>query len=56
MTYIAFAFVLDFKRIPLGDLSHSVAYVPFAALSIVAPLLRLAVWAQILRRKLRIPM
>jgi hypothetical protein len=56
MTYIAFAFVLDFKRIPLGDLSHSVAYVPFAALSIVVPLLRLAVWAQILRRKLRIPM
>ena len=56
MTYIAFAFILDFKRLPLSDFRQSVEYIPFAALSIVAPLLRLAVWAQILRHKLPIPM
>jgi hypothetical protein len=56
MTYIAFAFILDFKRLPLSDFRQSVEYVPFAALSMIAPLLRLAVWAQILRHKLRIPM
>ena len=56
MTYIAFAFILDFKRLPLSDFRQSVEYVPFAALSIVAPLLRLAVWAQILRHKLPISM
>ena len=53
MSYIAFAFILDFKKFPLSDFRPIIEYVPFAALSIVAPLLRLAVWAQILRRKLR---
>jgi hypothetical protein len=48
MTYIAFAFVLDFTRLPLSDFRQTAEYVPFAALSIVAPFLRLAVWAQIL--------
>jgi hypothetical protein len=56
MSYIAFAFILDFKRFPLSDFRQGVEYVPFAALSIVAPLLRLAVWAQIFRHKLRISM
>ena len=56
MSYIAFAFILDFKKFPLSDSRQIIEYVPFAALSIVAPLLRLAVWAQILRRKLRLSM
>jgi hypothetical protein len=48
--------LLDFKRFPLSDFRQSAEYVPFAALSIVAPLLRLAVWAQILRHRLRLSM
>jgi hypothetical protein len=56
MTYIAFAFILDFKRLPLSDFRQGLVYIPFTALSIAAPLLRLAVWAQILRQKLPVLM
>jgi hypothetical protein len=55
MTYIAFAFILDFKRLPLSDFRQSIEYLPFAALAISAPLLRAAAWAQILGHKLRMP-
>jgi hypothetical protein len=55
MTYIAFAFILDFKRLPLSDFGQSLEYLPFAALSIIAPLLRVAAWAQTLGHKLRTP-
>jgi hypothetical protein len=46
MNYIALAFLLDFARFPLGDLRQSLAYLPFLALAILGPALRLAPWAQ----------
>ena len=53
MTYIAFAFILDFTRLPLSDFRQSLEYLPFAVLSITAPLLRVAAWAQARGHKLR---
>jgi hypothetical protein len=44
MNYIALAFLLDFKRFPLNDLRESLAYLPFAALAIIGPVLRFAAW------------
>jgi hypothetical protein len=57
MNYIALAFLLDFKRLPLNDLRESLEYLPFAALAIIGPALRFAAWVQYhLSRKLgRLP-
>ena len=44
MNYIALAFLLDFKRFPMNDLRGSLAYLPFAALAIIGPMLRFAAW------------
>ncbi len=42
MNYIAFAFAIDFLKNPLaGGIKHVVAYLPFAVLGILGPLLRL---------------
>jgi hypothetical protein len=42
LNYIAFAFALDFLRFPLfGDIKHMAAYLPFAVLSILGPIIRL---------------
>lgn len=46
MNYIALAFLLDFARFPLEDLRQSLAYLPFLALGILGPALRLGAWAQ----------
>ncbi len=46
MNYIAFTFLIHFHRPHLTDLSSAVQYAPFAALAIVAPMLKLAAWAQ----------
>jgi|HubBroStandDraft_5_1064220.scaffolds.fasta_scaffold14082_3 hypothetical protein len=46
MNYIALAFLLDFKRFPTNDLRENLAYLPFAALAIIGPMLRFAAWLQ----------
>jgi hypothetical protein len=46
MNYIAFAFLLDFHRFNPTDLGSVVRYVPFIALAIAGPTLKLAAWAQ----------
>lgn len=47
LNYIAYAFAVDFLRVPvLGNLKHMAAYLPFAFLSIAAPLVRLAAFLQ----------
>lgn len=46
INYIAFALLLDFKRFPMNDLRQSVAHLPFAALAILGPTLRLAGWVR----------
>ncbi len=48
MNYIALA-ILDFARLPLEDLRQSLAYLPFLALAILGPALRLGAWAQTTR-------
>lgn len=45
MNYIAFAFLLDFARLPSHDLFTEVRYLPFAALAIIGPILKLSAWA-----------
>jgi hypothetical protein len=45
MNFILYAFFEDFTKNPLqGGIRHAIEYVPFAAMAIVAPLLRLAAW------------
>jgi len=44
MNYILLAFLLDFIRIPSADFRSLVLYVPFAALAIIGPVLRLVAW------------
>ena len=62
MNYIAFAFMKDFARHGIGsfwdillygtgDYRDIIMYVPFAALAIVGPILRLAAWIQKLRNQ-----
>ncbi len=51
MNYIAFAFLIDFAKFPLNNLRGAALYLPFAALSTVGPLLRLAAWMQKRSRK-----
>ena len=47
LNYIAYAFALDFLRYPqFGSFKYSVGYLPFAALSVVGPLLCLAAFVQ----------
>jgi hypothetical protein len=47
LNYIAYAFAVDFLKHPLfGSLGHTVAYLPFAAFSVVGPMLRLAAFLQ----------
>jgi hypothetical protein len=50
MNVILYAFFKDFMQHPLhGGVRHLVEYLPFAAMAIVAPLIRLAAWALRLR-------
>jgi hypothetical protein len=42
LNYIAFAFARDFVKLPFGGPKHMVEYVPFAALAIAGPVVRLA--------------
>jgi hypothetical protein len=46
MNYILFAFILDFSRFQTYGLVDVVKYLPFLALAICAPILRLAAWAK----------
>lgn len=46
MNYIAFAFLLDFAKFPLHDIRLGVAYLPFAGLAILGPVLRVTAWAR----------
>jgi hypothetical protein len=47
MNFILYAFLKDFMRDPLlgGGAKHLVEYLPFTAMAILAPLLRLAAWS-----------
>jgi hypothetical protein len=50
MNFILYAFFTDFVHDPLhGGTRHLVEYLPFAAMTVLAPLLRLAAWAARLR-------
>jgi hypothetical protein len=50
MNFILYAFFTDFMHDPLhGGTRHLIEYLPFAAMTVVAPLLRLAAWAARLR-------
>lgn len=62
MNYIAFAFLKDFARYGIGDFRDIllygtgdylgiIMYVPFAALAIIGPILRLAAWIDKRRRR-----
>jgi hypothetical protein len=44
LNYIAYAFARDFVKLPLGGAKHTVEYVPFAALAVAGPLMRLVVF------------
>ncbi|MGO8710944.1 MAG: hypothetical protein ACLQUZ_02565 [Rhizomicrobium sp.] len=46
MNYIALAFLYDFAKIPTIDLHNALKYLPFTALAIAAPMVRLAAWAR----------
>jgi hypothetical protein len=46
MNYIGLVFLLDFAKLPLHDLRLGVAYIPFAGLAIIGPVLRFAAWLQ----------
>ena len=50
MNFILYAFFTDFVHNPLhGGIRQLVEYLPFAAMTVLAPLLRLAAWAARLR-------
>jgi hypothetical protein len=52
LNYIALAFALDFLRYPIsGSAKYLLGYLPFAALSIIGPLLRLAAFVQWVGRR-----
>ena len=64
MNYIALAFIKDFARHGIGSFrdillygtgssQDIIMYVPFAALAILGPMLRLVAWIQRLRRQPR---
>jgi hypothetical protein len=46
MNYILLAFLLDFTKFPLNNLPDVIKYLPFAALGVAGPMLKLAAWAQ----------
>jgi hypothetical protein len=47
LNYIAYAFAVDFLRYPLlGDVKHSIGYLPFAILAVGGPMLCLAAFVQ----------
>jgi hypothetical protein len=47
MNYLAYAFIVDFVKLPLGgSLGHVAEYLPFAFLSLAGPSLRLAAFAK----------
>ena len=46
MNYIAMAFLLDFAKLPSYDFYDALKYLPFAALAIGGPILKIAAWAQ----------
>jgi hypothetical protein len=46
MNYILFAFIQDFSRFQTYGLIDVIKYLPFLALAICAPILRLAAWAK----------
>lgn len=51
MNYLAFAFIVDFLKTPLGGgTKHLIEYLPFVVLSLAGPCLRLAAFAQRLAR------
>lgn len=45
MNYIAMAFLKDFARLPSHNLLSELRYLPFAALAIIGPILKLTAWA-----------
>ena len=52
MNVILYAFLMDFMKDPLhGGVRRLVEYVPFTAMAILAPLLRLSAWALRLRER-----
>ncbi len=54
MNLIAYAFYADFWRDPFGGTpKHMLEYLPFAALSVAGPALRLLAWAKYMDRTLR---
>lgn len=53
MNYIAFAFLVDFVKFPSEELRNIIKYLPFAALAIAGPALRLAASLQKQRRHTR---
>jgi hypothetical protein len=47
LNYVAYAFAVDFFSQPLlGSIKHSLAYIPFALLSVLGPMLRLAAYVR----------
>jgi hypothetical protein len=47
MNYLAYAFIVDFVKLPLGgSVAHVAEYLPFAVLSLGGPSLRLAAFAK----------
>lgn len=52
MNYILFVFILDFSKFQTYRLMDVIKYLPFLALAICAPILRLAAWAKTALRTL----
>ncbi len=46
MNYIALAFLYDFMRFVPSDLHNALKYLPFTALAIVGPMVKLAAWSR----------
>jgi len=55
MNFILYAFFVDFVHPIHGGILHLAAYLPFAVMVVLAPLLRLAAWAMRLRKSDRFP-
>lgn len=54
LNYILYAFAVDFLNDPLGGgMRHVVAYLPFAALAVAAPVLRIAAFMLLAVKRLR---
>lgn len=51
MDYIALAFLLDFLNSPFSSLLHLIGYLPFAAVGLLAALIRIAAYAKKAHRK-----